>query len=32
MLVRAQSQGAGIDYAIQALCGHEEHAGGEGNG
>src|SRR5882757_1988850 len=27
-----KSQGAGIDYAIQALCGHEEHAAGEGNG
>jgi crotonobetainyl-CoA:carnitine CoA-transferase CaiB-like acyl-CoA transferase len=26
-----KSQGAGIDYAIQALCGHEEHAAGEGN-
>jgi crotonobetainyl-CoA:carnitine CoA-transferase CaiB-like acyl-CoA transferase len=27
-----KSQGAGIDYAIQALCGHEEHAAGEGSG
>ncbi len=27
-----KSQGAGIDYAIQALCGHEERAAGEGNG
>jgi crotonobetainyl-CoA:carnitine CoA-transferase CaiB-like acyl-CoA transferase len=27
-----KSQGAGIDYAIQALCGHEEHAAGKGNG
>jgi crotonobetainyl-CoA:carnitine CoA-transferase CaiB-like acyl-CoA transferase len=26
-----KSQGAGIDYAVQALCGHEEHAAGEGN-
>jgi crotonobetainyl-CoA:carnitine CoA-transferase CaiB-like acyl-CoA transferase len=26
-----KSQSAGIDYAIQALCGHEEHAAGEGN-
>ncbi|HWS61197.1 MAG TPA: CoA transferase [Steroidobacteraceae bacterium] len=27
-----KSQGAGIDWALQALCGHEEHAAGEGNG
>ncbi len=27
-----KSQGAGIDYALQALCGHEEHAAGEGTG
>jgi crotonobetainyl-CoA:carnitine CoA-transferase CaiB-like acyl-CoA transferase len=27
-----KSQGAGIDYALQALCGHEEHAAGDGNG
>jgi crotonobetainyl-CoA:carnitine CoA-transferase CaiB-like acyl-CoA transferase len=27
-----KSQDAGIDYALQALCGHEEHAAGEGNG
>ena len=27
-----KSQRAGIDYALQALCGHEEHAAGEGNG
>jgi crotonobetainyl-CoA:carnitine CoA-transferase CaiB-like acyl-CoA transferase len=26
-----KSQSAGIDYALQALCGHEEHAAGEGN-
>jgi crotonobetainyl-CoA:carnitine CoA-transferase CaiB-like acyl-CoA transferase len=26
-----KSQGAGIDYALQALCGHEEHAAGEDN-
>jgi crotonobetainyl-CoA:carnitine CoA-transferase CaiB-like acyl-CoA transferase len=27
-----KSQRAGIDYALQALTGHEEHAAGEGNG
>jgi crotonobetainyl-CoA:carnitine CoA-transferase CaiB-like acyl-CoA transferase len=27
-----KSQRAGIDYALQALCGHEEHAAGDGNG
>jgi crotonobetainyl-CoA:carnitine CoA-transferase CaiB-like acyl-CoA transferase len=26
-----KSQRAGIDYALQALCGHEAHAAGEGN-
>lgn len=25
-----KSQSAGIDYALQALCGHEEHAAGDG--